>query len=102
MLLLRGVIKGQPSAELGREIGVSRQTLLELRHKTQSLADQHQPQSALTDERTETDEMFQNAGEKGDYHPDPADDGSAQAAVLLSKQGTQAQFHHRAGLRSAA
>jgi len=64
VLLLRGVIKGQPSAELGREIGVSRQTVLELRHEIQSLAVQHQPQSALADERTETDEMFQNAGEK--------------------------------------
>jgi transposase-like protein len=64
VLLLRGVIKGQPSAEIGREIGVSRQTVLELRHEIQSLAHQHQPQSRLPDERTETDEMFQNAGEK--------------------------------------
>src|SRR3970040_1690290 len=36
VLLLRGVIKGQPSAEIGREIGVSRQTVLELRHEIQS------------------------------------------------------------------
>jgi hypothetical protein len=64
VLLLRGVIKGQPSAEIGREIGVSRQTVLELRHEIQGLADQYQPQTRLSDERTETDEMFQNAGEK--------------------------------------
>lgn len=64
VLLLRGIIKGQPSAEIGREIGVSRQTVLELRHEIQNLAHQYQPQTRLTDERTETDEMFQNAGEK--------------------------------------
>lgn len=64
VLLVRGVIKGQPSAEIGCEIGVSRQTALELRHEIQGLAEQHQPQTRLTDERTETDEMFQNAGEK--------------------------------------
>ena len=64
VLLLRGVIKGQPSAEIGREIGVSRQTVLEVRHEIQANGQHHQPHSPLRDERTETDEMFQNAGEK--------------------------------------
>ena len=64
VLLLRGMTKGQPSAEIAREIGVSRQTVLEIRHELQANAQHHQPLAPLSDERTETDEMFQNAGEK--------------------------------------
>jgi transposase-like protein len=64
VLLLRGVTKGQPSAEIAREIGVSRQTVLEVRQELQANAERHQPQTPLSDNQTETDEMFQNAGEK--------------------------------------
>lgn len=64
VLLLRGVTKGQPSAEIAREIGVSRQTVLEVRQELQANAQRHQPQTPLSDDQTETDEMFQNAGEK--------------------------------------
>jgi hypothetical protein len=64
ILLLRGVTKGNPSAEIAREIGVSRQTVHEVRREIQANAQRGQPQSRLEDERTETDEMFQNAGEK--------------------------------------
>lgn len=64
VLLLRGVTKGDPSAEIAREIEVSRQTVLAVRREIQANAERHQPQTALTDLQTETDEMFQNAGEK--------------------------------------
>jgi FixJ family two-component response regulator len=64
VLLLRGVVKGDPSAEIAREIGVSRQTVLQVRREIQANAEQHQPQTSLSDQQTETDEMFQNAGEK--------------------------------------
>jgi rubredoxin len=64
ILLLRGVSKGDPSAEIAREIGVSRQTVLEVRHEIQTNAERHQPQTPLQDNQTETDEMFQNSGEK--------------------------------------
>lgn len=64
VLLLRGVVKGDPSAEIAREIGVSRQTVLQIRREIQVHAEQHQPQTALSDGETETDEMFQNAGGK--------------------------------------
>lgn len=64
VLLLRGVSKGVPTAEIAREIGVSRQTVHEIRREIQANAQQAQPTTALSDERTETDEMFQNAGEK--------------------------------------
>jgi FixJ family two-component response regulator len=62
--MLRGVTKGQPSAEIAREIGVSRQTVHEVRQEIQANAVRHQPQTPVSDDQTETDEMFQNAGEK--------------------------------------
>jgi transposase-like protein len=64
VLLLRGVCKGQPAAEMAREIGVSRQTVHEMRKLIHTNAEAMQPESRLPDARTETDEMFQNAGEK--------------------------------------
>ena len=64
MLLLRGVTKGDPTAEIAREIGVSRPTVLAVRQEIQANAGRHQPHNALSDAQTETDEMFQNAGEK--------------------------------------
>ena len=64
VLLLRGVCKGEPSAAISREIGVSRQTVHEIRKELQANAESNQPQTPLSDQPTETDEMFQNAGEK--------------------------------------
>lgn len=64
ILLLRGVSKGNPTAEIAREIGVSRQTVHQVRREIHVNAQCNQPQHRLPDERTETDEMFQNAGEK--------------------------------------
>jgi transposase-like protein len=64
VLLLRGVCKGDPTAEIAREIGVSRQTVHDVRKQLQANAQRHQPQEPLPDKQTETDEMFQNAGEK--------------------------------------
>ena len=64
VLLLRGVTKGDPSAEIAREIKVSRQTVHEVRQEIQANAERHQPTTPLNDTLTETDEMFQNAGEK--------------------------------------
>jgi transposase-like protein len=64
VLLVRGVSKGNPTAEIAREIGVSRQTVHEVRREIQANAQRQQPQSPLSDSQTETDEMFQNAGEK--------------------------------------
>ena len=64
VLLLRGVYQGAPSAQIAREIGLSRPTVLYLRHALQNNARAMQPPSPLTDKQTETDEMFQNAGKK--------------------------------------
>ncbi len=64
MLLVRGVLKGESAATLARELGMSRTTLTELRHLIQQNAATIQPQTALKDNVVETDELFQNAGEK--------------------------------------
>jgi hypothetical protein len=64
ILLLRGVCKGEPTASIAREIGLSRQTVHDLRKALQANAQRLQPAGAVSDRQTETDEMFQNAGEK--------------------------------------
>ena len=73
VLLLRGVCQGVSSAQLGRELGLTRQTILAIRRKLQSSAEQIQPEDALVDAEVETDEMFQNSGEKGERHLDASD-----------------------------
>lgn len=64
VLLVRGVLKGEPSTTLSVELGINYQTVLNLRHDLQVNAEQLQPETPLLDDETETDEMFQNAGEK--------------------------------------
>ena len=73
VLLLRGICQGVSSSQLSRELGISRPTVLSIRRKLQVSAEQLQPQDALPDAAVETDEMFQNAGEKGDPHRDASD-----------------------------
>lgn len=62
--LLRGIAQGTPTARLAREMGVDRKWLLVRRHQLQALAAQNRDGSALTDPVVETDELYQNAGEK--------------------------------------
>ena len=71
VLLLQGVCKGFSSAQLARELDISRQAVLSIRRVLQASAQMMQPEVVLPDTETETDEMFQNAGEKGDPHKDP-------------------------------
>lgn len=64
VLLVRGVCKGEPSATLARELGVTRGTVHTIRKALQANAQALQPATPLLDQATKTDEMFQNAGEK--------------------------------------
>lgn len=64
VLLLRGVVQGVSTAQLARELNLSRTTVHEIRQQLQRGAEALQPDTPLPDARTETDEMFQNAGEK--------------------------------------
>ena len=64
VLLVRGTLKGESSKMLSTELGINYKTVLTLRHELQANAAKLQPDTPLLDDETETDEMFQNAGEK--------------------------------------
>lgn len=64
VLLLRGLLQGETSAQLSRELDIGYKTVLKWRHRLQANAEALQPQTALADNYSESDEMFQNAGEK--------------------------------------
>jgi hypothetical protein len=63
-MFLRGVCKGETTRELAAELNLNYQTVLNMRHKVQANAEREQPNTPLPDSHSETDEMFQNAGEK--------------------------------------
>lgn len=65
LLVLRGFAKGQSTRSLARELSLDRTNLLALRHRLQDNAFRHRITTPLNDEETETDECYQNAGEKG-------------------------------------
>ena len=64
ILLLRGICKGESTATLARELELAYDTVHHLRQQLQTNATRLQPETPLPDAVTETDEMFQNAGEK--------------------------------------
>jgi len=65
VLLVRGIVKGEQAQILANEVGVCRQTVQAVRAQMQANAQTLQPNNPLqADEQTETDEMYQNAGEK--------------------------------------
>jgi len=72
VLLLRGVCKGEPATVLAEELSLSRQCVHRWRKRIQANAYALLSQKALPDEETETDEMFQNAGEKRGQTPQSA------------------------------
>ena len=65
VLLLRGICKGESTAGLARELELTYDTILAIRRVIHANALRLQPKTPLHDQMTETDEMFQNAGEKG-------------------------------------
>jgi hypothetical protein len=65
VLLLRGFVQGQSSEQMARELGLTPKTVLKWPHRVQANAERMQPQTPVPDAETESDEMFQNAGEKG-------------------------------------
>ncbi len=64
VLFLPGICQGKSSAQIARELELSRTTITEVRHEVQANAEQEQPEDRLDDLEVETDEMFQNAGGK--------------------------------------
>jgi transposase-like protein len=64
VLLLRGIVKGETTAAVWRELGVGYEAVLNVRHELQAHAEQLQPTDAVPDTETESDEMFQNGGKR--------------------------------------
>jgi len=72
--MLHGFIKGFSTAQLAREMCVDSENLLNWRHKIQELGFLNRVKGALDEDKVvEVDEVFQNAGEKGERHDDPED-----------------------------
>jgi hypothetical protein len=70
VLLLRGMAKGEPTARLARELGLSRKQLHTLRQRLQTNLNDTAPNSVMTGTAFEADELSQNAGENK-YAPSP-------------------------------
>jgi transposase-like protein len=64
VLLLRGIAKGEPTARLARELGVSRKQLHTLRQRIQANLNATAPTRVMPGTAFEADELYQNAGEK--------------------------------------
>jgi transposase-like protein len=64
VLLLRGITKGESTARLARELGVSRKQMHTLRQRLQTNLDQTVPTELMQGTTFEADEIYQNAGEK--------------------------------------
>lgn len=73
VLIMRGFVQGTPTLQLSEELGCNYGNLLNIRHKIQADAFLNRKTQPLTDTVSEGDEMFQNAGEKGEFHPNPED-----------------------------
>ena len=78
LLIVRGIAKAAPTAELARELGCDRKHLLELRHRLQDNAALRLDRNPLGDTVVEADEAYVNAGEK--RHPASRSGRSAAAA----------------------
>jgi hypothetical protein len=64
VLLLRAVAKGEPTARLARELGLSRKQLHTLRQCIQAHLNATAPTGIMTGTAFEADERYQNAGEQ--------------------------------------
>jgi hypothetical protein len=87
VLLLRGIAKGEPTARLARELLMSRKQMHTLRHRVQQNLYHTLLRERLDETTFETDELYQNAGEKSSPHRDPKDPPRCRANKVC-EQGT--------------
>ena len=73
VMMLRGFAQGVTTLHLSKELQLEYSSLLQWRHRLQGSAFVHRDISLLADAVQESDEMFQNAGEKSEPHLDPDD-----------------------------
>jgi hypothetical protein len=63
LVLLRGMAKGEPTARLARELGLSRKQRHTLRQRIQTRLNATAPTDMMVGTAFEADELYQNAGE---------------------------------------
>lgn len=73
VMVLRGFIKGESTLSMSKEMGLGYRNLLYLRHELMGNAFDNRDLDILPDKATESDEMYQNSGEKGIPHLEPED-----------------------------
>jgi hypothetical protein len=78
VLLLRGVAKGESTARLARELGLSCKQLHTLRRRIQTSLNETTPTAVMMGTAFEADELYQNAG--GKKHPPSGPRRSTPAA----------------------
>jgi transposase-like protein len=64
VLLLRGITKGESTARLAHELGLSRKQMHTLRQRIQTNLNETAPIDLMEGTTYEADELYQNAGEK--------------------------------------
>lgn len=87
VLMLRGFAQGTPTAHLAEELGCDYSNLLTWRHELQGLAAAMASEQPLPDEAAEIDEVYQNAGQKGEPQ-DAEDDQPRSRANKARGRGT--------------
>lgn len=90
VLMLRGFAKGASTQMIADELELDYGTVLKWRHLLQAQAIVPTEAETLPDDRVEADEMYQNAGEKGEEQDDP-DDPPRQRANPRRGRGTYEQ-----------
>jgi len=73
VLILRGFAQGKTTLHMSKELELDYDNLLNWRHILQEYAFENRDISVLEDKVVESDEVFQNAGEKGVPHTDYED-----------------------------
>jgi transposase-like protein len=104
VLLLRGIAKGEPTARLARELGLSRKQLHTLRQRIQTQVNATAPTDTMAGTTFEADELYQNAGEKKHtasrpHRSAPPARQSAQRTRHLYQRSAPHHQHHLAGDR---
>lgn len=90
VMMLRGFTKGATTQMIADELELDYGSVLKWRHLLQAQALVPTEEETLPDEEVEADEMYQNAGQKGEEHDDP-DDPPRQRANPRRGRGTYEQ-----------
>lgn len=94
MLLLRGIVEGEPTARLTRELRVSHKQLHTLRQRFQANLNDTAPTGVMSGTTFEADDVCQNAGKKSTSHH-TANDPPRRRADKRQGHGTYAKDRPR-------